>query len=387
MRLMLFLGSGVSYASGLPDVSEITEQILKGKWHNQSNQNFYPGEEPNPHFRSGNLVPRLQRFLTIAMETTGYKISNPTYEDYFYVAQQIDDFERQEIDNPAIFPYIQLLRKKIKELCEPTMWERSIDLKLLASKACDFIQCAVWDQLRKPIEIKGLDFISDMHKYGLDFDIATLNHDLLVERYLSDNQISYTDGFSEPDGDIRYFEPSRFDRMEDIRLYKLHGSINWFRFRRISDFYACVVGDNYEYCRDARGEWVNNISHIPRFLTGTYNKMASYGFGIIAWFQSKFFEQLNQSDIIIMSGYGWNDRGINGRLMDWILSSPNKRLILLHEKPEEKIRDQSRSAMWHRYDPLVAEGRLIPIRKWLSNTSIEDILQVLPQLKNKRGHT
>lgn len=43
--------------------------------------------------------------------------------------------------------------------------------------------------------------------------------------------------------------------------------------------------------------------------------------------------------------------------------------------------------MWSRYDSLVATGQLILIRKWLSNTTLDDILEVLPQLKNKRRHT
>ena len=78
-----------------------------------------------------------------------------------------------------------------------------------------------------------------------------------------------------------------------------------------------------------------------------------------------------------MSGYGWNDRGINGRLFEWILSSSDKRLFLLHENPEEKIKNNSKSAMWHRYDDLVNDGRLIPIKKWLSDVTMDELIQII----------
>lgn len=338
MRLMLFFGSGISYISELPNVDKITKELLHGKWHSHTDQNFYPGDAPNHYFELGNLVPRLQKFLSIVMKTTGDLIENPTYEDYFYLVQQIAYYKLQEIDNPAIFRFVQALEEKTRDLYESTRWEQSVNLKLLAIKSCDFIQCVVWHLLQKPVQIDGLTIIGDLHKYGLKFDIATLNHDLLVERYLSDNHIGYFDGFGEPDGDIRYFKPKRFNQTEDIRLYKLHGSINWFRYRKSVDSYLCLIGNDYMHCRDARGRFIEVIDQIPKFLTGSYNKMTEYGFGIIAWMHFKFFEQLYKCNTIIMSGYGWNDRGISGQLMHWLLSSKKNRIILLHENPEDKIK-------------------------------------------------
>ena len=76
-----------------------------------------------------------------------------------------------------------------------------------------------------------------------------------------------------------------------------------------------------------------------------------------------------------MSGYGWNDKGINTYLFEWILTSQKRKLILLHENPESI--KESKSAMWHRYDDLIKWGRLIPIKKWMSNTSLNDILEYL----------
>jgi len=114
-------------------------------------------------------------------------------------------------------------------------------------------------------------------------------------------------------------------------------------------------------------------------MHSTYNKLSAYNFGIIRAIHNKFENRFWNHRLMIMSGYGWNDRGINGRLFEWILSSPDKRLILLHREPEEKIKKNSKSAMWHRYDELVKGGRLIPIKKWFSEISIEFIQKIIEE--------
>ena len=74
-----------------------------------------------------------------------------------------------------------------------------------------------------------------------------------------------------------------------------------------------------------------------------------------------------------MSGYGWNDRGINGRLMEWLHSAEEKHLILMHEKLDD-LESYSRSSLWNRYRPLVDAGRIAPIPKWLENVELEELL-------------
>jgi hypothetical protein len=392
MKAILFLGSGVSFASGLPDTTIITNLLLKEKWHNHTNQNFYYGEQPNPHFRSTNLAPRLQKFLTILKEATdGYlkerRDIEANYEDLFYLSQQISDNEQYEIDNAAIAPFINVLRDKTQELCASMPFEREINLGVLASRSCDLIQCVVWHALYNRETPKGLQLITELIKNSKieKLDIATLNHDLLIEQVLSNEGIKYIDGFGQPDGDVRFFEPELYDKHDtEINMFKLHGSINWYRFRteedgKTIDKYGCTTTIDHDHCKDSEGKMMLNLDHKPTFLTGSYNKMSDYGFGIFAKVHHKFFDRLTNCDIMIMSGYGWNDRGINGRLLEWILSSHRKRLILLHRNPETEIKQKSKSAMWHRYDELVNDGRLIVIKKWLSETSIDDIIKVLQE--------
>lgn len=88
---------------------------------------------------------------------------------------------------------------------------------------------------------------------------------------------------------------------------------------------------------------------------------------------TEFDKILTKSHTMIMSGYGWNDRGINGRLFEWLYSDRGNRILLLHEHPEISIKEKSKSAMWHRYDGLIKDNQLILIKKWMSDVSYDEI--------------
>jgi len=48
----------------------------------------------------------------------------------------------------------------------------------------------------------------------------------------------------------------------------------------------------------------------------------------------------------------------------------------MSEKPED-LKKYSRSSLWHRYDDLVKDNRLIPIKKWFSDVKYEEIKEYL----------
>jgi hypothetical protein len=205
-----------------------------------------------------------------------------------------------------------------------------------------------------------------------------LNHDVLIERLFADSGIPFVDGFGEPGGDVRYFEPGLFESSTKVRLFKLHGSINWFRFRDehenpFSDRYGIPTCGDPEHCKDKAGKLLNNVDVIPWIIAGTHNKATEYGFGVYAEMHFWFHKLLKEHRAIAMSGYGWNDRGINGRLMEWLHSPEQKHLILMHEKLDD-LASYSRSSLWNRYQPLVDAGRITAIPKWLENVGVEELL-------------
>ncbi len=384
-KILLFFGSGISYLSGLPNTDEITNHIMRNKWHEHTDQNFYPGEHPSELYRKTDITKRIQKFLSILKEFSDpyfrqRRGNEANYEDLFYLCNQIYDNESMEIDNPLLVPFLYQLHNKLVGLDIYTKIppkNKKIDIKYLSERSISLIQNVVWNLLSTQENPKGLDLILKIIDNFNFIKIATLNHDLLVERILDIHSINYCDGFGKPKGEIRYFEPDLYDKEEKVKLFKLHGSLNWYRFReeinnRTIDRYGMALKPDHWHLKDSNGHFVNTIDGTPLFLTGSYNKMLDYNFGIFKIIHNKFDNMLPNINTIIMSGYGWNDRGINGRLFQWLGSSFKNKIILLHENPED-LKRYSRSALWHKYDGLVKEKRLILIKKWFSDTKYSDI--------------
>lgn len=390
MKLMLILGSGVSYASGLPNVHQITDSILNDAWHSDTDENFYPGPETNPAFQRYNWINKIQTFLRLLKKVAdGYYALRPrgqaNYEDLYYMTEQIKDDKRYEIDNPMIEMSVKEIKEQTRDLCTPFDNHpdtEEVTLEKISNRSCDFIQCAVWCKLSTTNQPQGLELILELAQSEKieKLDIFSLNHDILIETLFSTNYINYIDGFKESEEELRIFDPSLYERENKIRLFKLHGSINWFYWRINDklgeiDTYGICTSRELGLCKDAQGNYIKSIGAKPIFLAGTYNKIFAYSSGIFSDIYYWFHKLLKEHNIIIMSGYGWNDKGINARLMNWIGRSFDKHLYLLHENPEEDIRDKSKSAMGYRYNKLVEDGRLIPIKKWLSNMGMEELFE------------
>ena len=133
---------------------------------------------------------------------------------------------------------------------------------------------------------------------------------------------------------------------------------------------AIPVGNDRFNCRTQDGTLLDNSGN-PEFLTGLGNKIGSYNSGIFAEMMFRFHEVLKSERQIVMSGYGWADQGINVRLVDWLLMDKNRKLFLLHERPEEFL--GRFTPLTFRREALLQKGQLIEIRKWLCNTKIEDL--------------
>jgi hypothetical protein len=154
------------------------------------------------------------------------------------------------------------------------------------------------------------------------------------------------------------------------RLYKLHGSISWYRF--VVDGLprtAVVRRNDGSDLTDGKGNVLRRWIQSASFLTGG-NKAVRYQHGIYLDLLFRFQEVLRNCDVILMCGYGWGDAAINLRLETW-MDNPRKRIVLLHPNPEEIT---SRSMIIaSAYNWWVSSGRLITVPRWLSQLSREDL--------------
>jgi hypothetical protein len=393
MKLILFLGSGVSLDSGLPSVEDLTHSLVQGVYHQDSYNHFSPGYQPDPHLGAPDVTPRIHRLLELLTEhdegdikRVGYSPSmdcssgaifrgeKTTYEDLFYLCEQMRLWNIGLVDNSLVTPLMEVIERKAGPLLAGVgTLVRLSELGTLAEQACYFIESVVANELRSK-NLVGFDLILELATapYIEELNIVTLNHDTLVEQFLDENGIHFIDGFGRRDGDVRWYDESVYDESRArVKILKLHGSVNWYSFSvngRLRP--AIFLGTDVTNTKDGEGVELKPQFRRPSFLSGI-SKAVWYQKGIYADTHFRFHQLLRQCKQMVMSGYGWGDTAINFRLDTWLDQNRNNSIILLDRTPYELV-DRSLimaagSDFWTR------SGQLVPIQRWLSELSLSDI--------------
>jgi len=273
-------------------------------------------------------------------------------------------------------PFMEAIERKARHcLVGRTIKGRMWDLAMLGSQACDLIETVIADMLRGRY-LTGLDLLLELATTPQieQLNIVTLNHDTLVEQFLSVHGVEFVNGFGPPDGDVRWSDDKVFDVTKTrVQLLKLHGSVDWYRFSG-SPKTAILLGNNPYTARDGTGKPLTPIFGRPSFLSGI-NKVTSYQRGIYADVHFRFHQLLRTSDQIVMSGYGWGDTAINFQLDKWLEECERNRIILLYKMPE-KLADRSLilESCWDSY---VKSGQLACINEYFQNVSLRELQVVL----------
>ena len=189
-------------------------------------------------------------------------------------------------------------------------------------------------------------FLQYLSKLKEDYlvNIHTLNHDLFMESFNRSEYINgdMSDGFD--DYGSRYygrlniegrdFYRCRLERYtgryygKPIRLYKLHGSLNYVMMHRDSGYGLvddCEVKFRYgmglmdlERERSKKNGYDNDfISYHADFLTGATTKTPFYRSKFYKKLFRKFKNNLINANVLIVIGYGGKDKGINDYLLNY----------------------------------------------------------------------
>lgn len=189
-----------------------------------------------------------------------------------------------------------------------------------------------------------LQYISQIKEEYL-INIHTLNHDLFLESFNRSGYLNgdLSDGFD--DYGSRYYGSLHIDghdacrcRLErytgryygaPIRLYKLHGSLNYVMMHRETEFGLvddCEVKFKYgmglmdlERERSKKNGYDNDfLSYHADFLTGATTKPVSYKRSrFYKKLFCKFKNNLIHAKLLIVIGYGGKDEGINNYLLSY----------------------------------------------------------------------
>lgn len=181
--------------------------------------------------------------------------------------------------------------------------------------------------------------------------LHTLNHDLLLESF-NDNFFGgyLSDGFE--DLGSPYYGKMKEDYMVRLprftnkyigrhRLYKLHGSLDLYEFFHDQDLdiiktkYGVGLSDFYKEI-EVSGElkYHNHWTElVPKFLTGTLEKTVQYKRRYFKDIIDHFIQNLTNSELLIIIGYGFGDREINRILNEKYIEMEKKVLIISQSTP------------------------------------------------------
>ena len=378
MKLILFLGAGVSVPSGLPKVDRLTQMILRDPYYQDQERNFIAGRNPDATSRLTYPTPVIRTLLRHISEYDERGTKNaiyrgaPTYEDIFSLCEAIKLWHLGLADNSIPTSFVESIERAVRPILKGRSLKARIrDLGSLAIEASRFIEAVVAGALQAHSVI-GLDLILELVTSPTieQLNIVTLNHDTLVEQYLHQACVEIVDGFGPRDGDVRWYDDRVYDSNScKVRLFKLHGSINWREFigkARPAIFLGTDIGN----ILDGEKRQLKLSFRSPSFLSGV-NKAIAYQRGIYADMHFRFHEVLRQCTFVVMSGYGWGDTAMNWRLDTWLDQDQRNTIILLHPHPEE-IAEHSVIA-GSAYDYWIRSRHLQPVPKWLCEASLGDI--------------
>jgi hypothetical protein len=383
-RAAFFFGSGIAFASKGPCVTQITDSLLNDSWERHTSGRFIRARQATmflPHQqvaanKAQEFLRVLKRHIDPHLREREQRQSN--YEDLYFAALQIWEDLCGEYTNPLLSKSLTSIRKAAAGLCSGCATRMvDDDFAKLALSAADLTQWAVFQKVREVGDPVGLSVISEVAVTVGELDIFTLNHDLLVEAELKRQKMPFADGFACGRGKLRKFD-GVWDKPErHVRLFKLHGSVDWYEFTFPKDHsnpghraFAAVEGDP-DHCIGSSGEYLDLVNPQPMFLTGTAVKERRYGIGLIGAIFAKFFTRLAEHRTLICCGYGWGDKGMNIRLDEWLQARPGNRIVILQEKDLDKVQhSEFWASRWRRYR---RAGKVKVVRKWLSACTAADV--------------
>lgn len=385
-KIAFLVGSGLSSSAGMPSTTNITDRVLSPEGPLDQPERTLQGQEEQVEAQHRQIsLDHILGFLRcLKQEVDRYYADHPEhqtdYEDLYYAASQIHDSECGEYDNPAIQPFIERIQSQLQELPGVGLGDNQIPLGILAKSATHYIRDVVWHMLiGKPesvdpmASIKGACQDPQLQR----IDLFSLNHDLVLERYLESENIEFTDGFDAPRQGIRYWNPDLF-RSSDfhVRLFKLHGSVNWFRLHddRSGELIGIPTDWKYRPIPNATPAHGHPAEGTPLFLAGTFNKMLQYINDIYADLHYQFRYGLRESHHLFVCGYSFGDKGINTRIMEWMHKNNDRVMIVAHPDPAD-LKLKARPGIARHWEAWEAQGRLHFLAKGIEEVSWDEIRQ------------
>jgi hypothetical protein len=205
-------------------------------------------------------------------------------------------------------PYVASWNEKITE------FEAAEEGALDRFSEVIFARLKDWLDTPSSEKIDYVNRLGDLQQSDTRLAIFTLNYDLLVESAFAKADRKLVNGFENGQWD-----PRLFDGVEAMRLYKLHGSLDW-----VDDEMHGICSLRYD--RHPRAEDFE-ANATPLLIFGTDSKLT--GKDPFLTLVHAFAEQLRTTNVLVVVGYSFSDTYVNEIIAQRMRDNLPLRLVIV----------------------------------------------------------
>lgn len=271
--MILLFGAGISKPAKIPDMPEMTKGFLE-----------------NP-----------LRLAELDLKDQGYEELNNDIK-------ALDEVSRNYYGKTDLEFLVSLLLQLEYDNFRDLIERKHTRIQTITQENLKYIRILINDYIRK--ECEKIDIMSMEYFWPLtallpidkQLLIFSLNYDGLVEAFCESNSIIFSDGFSP------YWDPEHFSGKR-VNIFKLHGSLYWFKTESGKIFKVPVKGLNLSKLKHLTDESLSEVMIYPVLQK---NKQSQ----VYLWLHNKFLDELKTTDTCVVIGYSFRDEDVRNSIID-----------------------------------------------------------------------
>lgn len=292
-NVLFFIGAGCSKDAGIPISNEMVKDVEKDIDTDKEFKNYK------------DLYNYLKSSINYSEGIFG-KFNEPfNIEKLMIVIRELEKRDRN-----IMYPFIGTWNSRLIDLGGQNFVNLSNFSKAIIRKLNKWVKP---NDYAKADYYKG--FLNFANEIGKSIKIFSLNYDLCTERAIGADNIEL--GFNSKTKEWHY---SNFeDIKKPVCLYKLHGSIDWYK-----DNSKLLISD------DPVDE--------PELIFGTDNKLKSIDPYLFYTYEFRKYSLEIDCKLLIVIGYSFSDDYLNGIMSQALADNPDRRiLVVIRAKSKDEL--------------------------------------------------
>jgi hypothetical protein len=317
-RITLLTGAGLCKDAGLPTSIELAQKLQETLVQAAT---VAAPRATSPEYDRAKLHLATFRFLNGGIRFQQGILGNDpdpavNIEQIAVAAEEL----QKRLENP-ISPYASGWHARIVEL------ERQAPDLLITFTDFIYSQLDRWLTLTDD-NVRSLHYIRNLFEIcneGCSIDVFSLNYDLCIETALTQYaKKHFSNGFTEAGG----WEPQTFYENTPIRLFKLHGSLDWVEDQAYG---LCSL----QYPRHKLAENIEGDNVRPLLIFGTAHKLSPREPFLTMTYM--FSQQVLRTTILAIVGYSFGDEHVNQIIRQGIEKNSKLRVLVVGPRAKKQM--------------------------------------------------